>query len=464
MADNRPLFLGPRLRRLRRELGLTQAEMAEDLSISPSYVALLERNQRPTTANLLMRLAQTYRIDIADLAQAEGGAREQLATVLRDPIFEGLEVPALEMEDWATSFPAAAEAMLRLHGAYERAQDTLADRTLQGEGDGLPDPVARVRDFLAERRNHFPELESAAERLRSEVDAAGGAAERLGRHHGLRVRRLPAEVLGGSMRRYDRHRSEVLLSDAMDAATRKFQTVLQLVYLEMDGLISRLVEGQFELKASEELARRALANYAAAAVVLPYEAVHAEARKRRYDVEALARHFAVSFEQIAHRLTTLQREGAEGVSFFFIRVDPAGQVSKRLDGAGFPFARHGGACPLWNVHDAFKTPRRVLTQWLELPDGALFFSIARTVTSGGGAWQAPVVERAVALGCAASEASELVYADGVDVKTVQPTPIGIACRLCQRSQCHARALPPLGRDILPDDHHRAGPALNLADS
>jgi predicted transcriptional regulator len=286
---------------------------------------------------------------------------------------------------------------------------------------------------------------------------------RLRGHHGLRVRRLPAHVLGGSLRRYDRHRSEVLFADRMDGASLTFQTALQIVYLEMADDLDRLTADIFTQPAAEELARRALANYAAAALIMPYERFRKEAEARRYDVEALARHFAVSFEQAAHRLTTLQRPGEEGVSFFFIRVDPAGNVSKRLDGAGFPFARYGGACPLWSVHSVFRQPRRIVTQWLELPDGARFFSIARTVTAGGGSWDTPIVERAVALACAASEAGRLVYADGVDPKRVAATPVGTTCRVCQRTRCAARAVPPLGRDILPDDYHRPGPALNLAE-
>ncbi|MBZ6377175.1 XRE family transcriptional regulator [Pacificimonas flava] len=462
MAENRPLFLGPRLRRLRRELGLTQAEMAEDLDISSSYVALLERNQRPTTANLLMRLAKTYRVDIADLAAEESEARKRLAAILKDPIFEGIEVSPLEVEDFAASFPAAAEAMLRLHAVYEKSQSALADETLEGREGNLPDPVARVRDFLAARRNYFPELEAKTGSLFNAAGGPDGFTARIQKRHGLKVRRLPADVLGGSVRRYDRHRSEVLFSDAVDAATLRFQTALQLVYLELSEDLDRLTSGKFELSSTEELARRALANYAAAALLMPYDGFRAETLKRRYDVEALARKFSVSFEQAAHRLTTLQKPGAEGVSFFFIRIDPAGNVSKRLDGAGFPFARYGGACPLWNVHAVFKTPRRVRTQWLELPDGARFFSIARTVTSGGGSWGAPRVEGAVALGCAAEQARELIYSEG-DSGSAAPTPIGIACRLCQRSNCPARAVPPVGRDILPDDYHRASSALNLAE-
>ena len=185
---------------------------------------------------------------------------------------------------------------------------------------------------------------------------------------------------------------------------------------------------------------------------MPYGAFAKAAEARAYDVEALGRQFGTSFEQTAHRLTTLQKPGQERVPFFFLRVDPAGNVSKRLDGAGFPFARHGGSCPLWSVHRAFERPREVITQWLELPDGQRFFSIARTVTAGGGGWGAPKAERAIALACAAEHAHRLVYAR--DMGSSDPTPIGVTCRLCHRTQCMARSAPPIGREMMPDDYRR----------
>jgi len=198
-------------------------------------------------------------------------------------------------------------------------------------------------------------------------------------------------------------------------------------------------------------------------MVMPYGAFAKAAVDRRYDIEALGRQFGASFEQVAHRLTTLQKPGHECVPFFFIRVDAAGNVSKRLDGAGFPFARHGGGCPLWSVHHVFTTPRKVVTQWIELPDGQRFFSVARTVTAGGGAFGAPVVERAVALGCAADDAGKLVYTRNAG-PPAEPTPIGVTCTLCQRTRCTARSSPPIGRQVLPDDYRRASVPFGFSDT
>ncbi|MFA7585024.1 MAG: short-chain fatty acyl-CoA regulator family protein, partial [Novosphingobium sp.] len=211
------------------------------------------------------------------------------------------------------------------------------------------------------------------------------------------------------------------------------------------------------------LVRRALAAYGAAALVMPYGRFLRAVEERGYDIDQLGALFGASFEQVAHRLTTLGRPGQEGVPFFFIRVDAAGNVSKRLDGAGFPFAAHGGGCPLWNVHDVFRMPGEIATQWLELPDGARFFSIARTVRAGGTGFVQPRHTRAIALACAAEHAPKLVYARRVDPALAEATPIGVACRLCHRAQCTARAAPPIGREILPDDYRRAAEPFTFAE-
>ena len=468
MPKDRRLYVGPRLRRLRRDLGLTQADMAAALEVSASYIALLERNNRPLTADLLLRLSQTYKVDIAVFSGhgvADDAAR--LQAVLRDPMFADIDLPPLEIGDVAGNFPGITEALLRLYTTYQEEQLALADRSAESSvGDEAPDPVAESRRFLAARRNSFPSLDDVAERLAQTVSSHDNVVGYLKARHGLRVRRLPSNVMVGSTRRLDRHRREVLLDDGLDAASQAFQLALQLAYLEMGGEIDAVLhEGSFATESGERLTRRALASYAAAALLMPYSPFARAVEARRYDVEALARQFGASFEQTAHRLTTLQKPGQERVPFFFIRVDPAGNVSKRLDGAGFPFARHGGGCPLWSVHHVFRTPREVVTQWLELPDGQRFFSIARTVTAGGGAFGTPRVERAIALGCAAEHAGRLVYTqDQPGFGAEAATPIGVTCRLCQRTECTARSEPPIGRQILPDDIRRTSLPFGFSDT
>lgn len=463
----RSIFMGPRLRRLRRERGLTQADMAADLDISAPYVALLERNQRPVTADMLLRLARTYKIDLTNLA-GDGGADHaaRMQAVLKEPMFADIDMPPLEISDIAVGYPGLAEAFLRLYTAYREEQLALADRRGPGltgagspdGGDGIDasDPVAEVRRFLAARRNNFADLDDAAERLTRESATQNWFIERLKSRHNLNVRQLPPDVMLGAVRRLDRHRKQILFDDSLDNASFNFQLAQQLAYLEFEDEIgAALKAGQFTTASARLLAHRSLASYAAAALIMPYSAFAKAAEARRYDVEALARQFGTSFEQTAHRITTLQKPGAEKVPFFLIRVDPAGNISKLLDGAGFPFAKHGGGCPLWSVHGVFKTPRQIVTQWLELPDGQRFFSIARTVTAGGGSFGAARVERAIAIGCAAEYAGKLIYtSDETGPRADAPTPVGIACRVCHRPTCAARSELPIGRELLPDDYRR----------
>lgn len=440
--------------------------MAADLDISAPYVALLERNQRPVTADMLLRLARTYKIDLADLA-GDGGADHtaRMQAVLKEPMFADIDIPSLEISDIAIGYPGLAEAFLRLYTAYREEQLALADRKEPVTGAAsrsrrggldLNDPVAEVRRFLAARRNNFADLDDAAEKILHGPADTNWFIERLSTRHKLRVRHLPPDVMVGAVRRLDRHRKEILFDDSLDTASFNFQLAQQLAYLEFEGEIgTALKAGQFTSKSGKLLAHRSLASYAAAALIMPYSAFSKAAETRRYDIEALARQFGTSFEQTAHRITTLQRPGLEKVPFFLIRVDPAGNVSKLLDGAGFPFAKHGGACPLWSVHGVFKTPRQTVTQWLELPDGQRFFSIARTVTAGGGSFGAVRVERAIAIGCAAEHAKKLIYTtDESGPRADAPTPIGVACRVCHRPTCAARSELPIGRELLPDDYRR----------
>ncbi len=340
MAETRPLFIGPRLRRLRRELGLTQQSLADDLSISPSYVALLERNQRPLTADMLVRLARTYGLDVTELASEDGADyARRISDVLRDPIFADIDLPALEVADLATNFPGVSEALLRLHGAFTREQEALARQQVSGaEGHG-GDQIDAARAFLASQRNYFHDLDSRAEALSGEIEAQGGLRGWIGKQ-GVRVRILPPDVIGDLLRRFDRHNQQLLLADTLDTASRNYQMAVHIAHTALRGEVSRIVRAQdFGDATTEALVRRALAAYGAAALLMPYGEFARAVEARRYDIEALSRQFGASFEQVAHRLTTLQRPRDTRVPFFFIRVDEAGNVSKRLDGAGFSLRR-----------------------------------------------------------------------------------------------------------------------------
>jgi predicted transcriptional regulator/DNA-binding XRE family transcriptional regulator len=454
------LYLGPRLKKLRRDLGLTQANMASDLDISPSYIALMERNQRPVTAEMLIKLATTYRIDVGALADEDADETvARLQGALRDPIFADIAIEPLDISDIATSYPGFAEAFLRLHTAFGEEQLALAERRETG-GAGpaesyASDPVLEARAFLAARRNCFPELDDSAAVLAKQLDSFASMREYLAEKHQLDLRLTDDGLLRGALRWHDNHRRRVHIAERIDQAGRRFQAALQIAILDQGSAIEAIMaESRIASEDGKRLARRALQSYWAAALLMPYRPFARAAADLRYDVEALCARFAVSFEQAAHRLTTLQRPGEEGVGFFFLRVDRAGNVSKRLDGAGFRLARHGGGCPLWNVHTAFDHPNTVSAQLIELSDGERYVSVARTVRGGGGAFGVPEIIRSVAIACSATHLDKLTYADAL--ADHEPTAIGVACRLCHRPLCIARSAPPIGREIVPARFRESG--------
>lgn len=465
--DPKRLYIGPRLRRIRRDLGLTQAQMAADLEISASYVTLIERNQRPLPAELLLRLAETYDLDLTAFSSSEDETFAHLEQALADPVFLELSIGRDDIRDLLSANPAMGEAVAALYQAYRANQIAVLEARAAGRA-GPADPLEEARSFIDKARNHFPAIDEAGEETAKALAGTGGGlfnalAKRFQERHKLTVRLLPADVMVGAYRRLDRHRAQIAVSEALDGASRVFQLALQLMLIEQRGLLDATVnEAPFDTDAGRRLARAALANYAAGAMIFPYGAFHQSAQDLRYDIEALGRRFGASFEQVAHRLTTLQRPGREGVSFFFLRIDAAGNVSKRFSGGVFPFARYGGSCPLWNIHESFRTPRKIITQIIQLPDGDAYFSIARTVHGGEGGFLAPAAERAVALGCELRHADKLIYARGIDLNAAKPTPVGVTCRLCPRQACAARAHPPLERRLIIDEHRRMATPFSFA--
>jgi predicted transcriptional regulator/DNA-binding XRE family transcriptional regulator len=456
VAD-RKLFLGGRLKRLRRDLGLTQTAMAADLGVSPSYLNHIERNQRPVSAQLLLRLAETYDVDLRALGQAGGPASEaELAEVFADPLFQDLPAPRHEIIQLAEDQPTVADAFLRLYRAFAEQRARAHAGTGGASDDSPPD---WVREYVQGRRNHFPELDALGEALAATLDAEtpGEAFEaqaraRLQSAHGLAVRTLPAEVMVEWTRRYDPHRRRLLLSETLGPSSRAFAVAFQLALTEHGTELNQMAEAA---SPPDETARRllkvSLTNTLAAAVLTPYAPFQAAAEETGYDLARLQARFGVSFEQAAHRLTTLSRPTARGVPFFLMRVDQAGNVSKRFASAGFPFSRFGGACPRWRLHSAFRTPGRIVTQIIETPDGGRWFTLARTVDRQGHDGFDEGQDLAIGLGCELKHAHRLVYARGLDLAAPEVTPIGPACRLCHRHPCAERAAPPVDRPLLIDD-------------
>lgn len=440
MADQK-LFAGHAVRRLRRGAALTQSAMAEMLAISPSYLNLVERNQRPLTATLLLRLAETFDFDPRMLSAAEpGGGAEALRRRLADPLFADLEIDRQQMEEWLAGAPGGAEAFAR---AYDRLGSAGAGALEHTE------PGKQVRREIERWRNHFADLDGQAEELADELrmgagDPYGAMAERLRVKHQLSVRILPGEVLAGRLKRLDLHARQLQLSEMLDTSARSFALAEQLAW-EAREEIDALVKGAALERVSERLFRRHLTSYFAAAVMMPYARFLRACEATGYDLTVLQRRFGASYAQVAHRLTTMQRVGARGLPFFMLRVDRAGQVSKRYAGASASPLAEGELCPLWDIFQSFARADATISEVLETEDGRRWFTLSRCVTpQGAGAISARF---AIALGVEAAQAKTLAAARGVDLQGLA-TPIGLGCRACTRSDCPQRSAAPMGRALV----------------
>lgn len=447
------LFAGHRVRRLRRAAGYTQAAAADLLGVSGSYLNLIERNQRPVTAALLLKLADVFDLDPRAFAeQAPGGGGEAMRRRLSDPLFADLAVDRGEVEEWLAAAPGGAEAFARLYDAWA---------TAGAGGEGGDDAVQAVRREIERWRNHFADLDAAAEALADELRLGGGdlygaVAERLRVRHHLAIRILPVDVLPDRLRRLDLHARQLQLSELLDPASRTFQAAVQLALNEARGEVDALVAGaHFGDRAAERLFRRHLLSYFAAALMMPYGRFLRACEATGYDPALLAARFGASFEQVAHRLTTLQRVGARGLPFFMLRVDRAGQVSKRYAGASAsPLADGPGRCPLWRLGHAFDRPGRLARQLVALEDGSRWFTLARTVAPAAVPPGGVHAEFAVGLGLPADLAGTLAAARGLSLDAAAATPIGLGCRHCLRADCPQRAAPPAGRALRFNDRER----------
>lgn len=454
------MFVGAQVRRAREERGLTQAALARLIAISPSYLNQIERDQRPLTVPVLLRLNAVVGFDAHSLSEDEGARLvADLNAALTDPA-TGVEepVPDAEIREVISGFPALARAVVVLHRRAGDARRRVEEMAI-GLGARLPPgellpviPYDEVLDFVYDNRNHFPALDAAAEAL-----PAADLPRLLEERHGVRL--VLADDVGGR-RRFVRETRTLHLPRRLDEARRTFQAAVQWCLLEHAGTLDRLtaVPG-LSGDESRALARIGLANYFAGAVLLPYRAFLAEAEATGYDVGLLSDRFRVSIETVCHRLSTMQRPGAAGVPFFFVRVDRAGNISKRHSATDFHFSRIGGTCPLWNVYAAFSSPGEFITQVARMPDGRTYLSVARTIDARAGAYGDPGVRFAVALGCDVRHAPRLVYARGLALADpATAVPIGPGCRLCEREGCHQRAFPLVGRALLIDeDRSRSEP-------
>ncbi|WP_442800355.1 short-chain fatty acyl-CoA regulator family protein [Sphingomonas sp. LH128] len=429
------------------------------MGISASYLNQLEQNQRPLTVPVLLKINAVFGVDVQLFSEDE---EARLITDLRDALSDGTEaVSVAEVRELALNMPAVGRTLVALHRRYREAAERSEAMAAQLGDDWISGgparmPFEQVRDFFYARHNHVEPLDEAAERLYRRASLTprtiqDGVVKWLREKHGVEVVRGDSDT---AQRRYDPLTRTLHISANLKPGQQTFQMATQLAFLELGEEIDRLADDR--VLAGDEarrLARVGLANYFAGALILPYSDFLAAAEQEAYDIEKLGRRFGVGFETVCHRLSTLQRADARGVPFFFIRVDRAGNISKRQSATDFHFSRVGGSCPLWNVYEAFAQPGRVLTQVAQMPDGRTYLWVARTVGSGNAGYGVPGKTFAVGLGCDIRHASRLVYSRGLDLANPDmATPIGAGCKVCERPNCLQRAFPPIGRAVTVDEN------------
>jgi len=451
--------MGVRLRRLREERRLKQVELAEALEISPSYLNQLEQNQRPLTVPVLLKLNAVFGVDVQLFSDDE---EARLISELRDALADAAEPVSLaEVREIAANMPTVGRALVSLQRRYreatERSEAMAAHLGDAWTGDSAARmPFEQVRDFFYARRNHVEALDEAAERIYREARLAprtvhAGLIAWLKDRHGVTILWSEDQT---AHRRYDPARRHLTIAARLKQGQQAFQMATQLAFLEVEQVIDRLADDPIlSGEEARRLARIGLANYFAGALILPYGDFLAAAEEEAYDISRLMHRFGVGFETICHRLSTLQRPEARGVPFVFIRVDRAGNISKRQSATDFHFSRVGGTCPLWNIYEAFSQPGRILRQIARMPDGRTYLWLARTVGSASSGYGDPGKIFAIGLGCDIRHASRLVYARGLDLgDPAAATPIGAGCKVCEREACPQRAFPLIGRAVTVDEN------------
>jgi hypothetical protein len=477
------LKLGRRVRRLREQLGMTQVAMARRLGLSASYLNLIEHDQRPLTAKLARRLSEVLEVDVVAFSQTESGRiANDLAEALADPVFSGRAISQAEIRDGVGASADLVRAVLDLYRAYRNAReqvDSLGEEmrnreVLAGINYEFRGIVAAIRsvaeilqdnpDLDLETRRRF--IDIIVEDSKRLVPLFGGLLEVDTRAAGPADQRPPTEdvadflaasagyfapleqaaeavraTLGGDRAPTDNVESP----DMRSFEARRFAAAKDVAMSRSGDIIERCADAvRWTSPDARAAAVLALADYMAAAILMPYDAFQRAARELRHDIERLQRRFSVGFEQVCRRLMTLQRTGARGVPFYIVKVDMAGNVTWRLGNAGVRVPRFGGVCPLWNVHAAFLAPGVTRAQLSRMPDGATYFSFARAVRAEEPELAGSPRFSAIELGCDVSFARDIVYADGLALGVgAAAVPVGTTCRLCERADCPARVLPPL---------------------
>jgi len=464
---NLDLKIGPKIKAFRRQLGLQANKFAEQLKISPSYLNLIESGKRNIDGNLLIKISQELRVELSDLTSKEDvNLENDISELLDDQLFEGLDILGPEVKDLVNTNPKIAKALIKLGDNFKLKDHEIVNKVENISGKIIDSrkaafPGEVISDFLQDNKNFFPKLENFANIIFEKVKQNNrtryiALCDFLKSEYGITVKDVIPEEGKPFSKIYKSKQKELFLSDYLSLETKKLHAAAQIsqegAYREINEYLSTF---NFPSEEAKKLTRVALLNYCGAAILMPYKLFHKECKELKYDLELLQNTFATSFEQVAHRVTCLQDPNLPGIPFHFLRVDVAGNISKRFSLSGIEIPRYGGACPRWNVYSAFSRPGVIQAAVSKMTNGEKYVCIARTVEKGVGRYGQKKSMLSIGLGCEAKYAKEFVYTENLDLNDKKSElPIGVSCRTCDRLDCSQRAFPPLHKKFDVDINSR----------
>ena len=461
------LKIGPKIKAFRRQLGIQANKLADQIGISASYLNLIESGKRNIDSNLIIKICSELRINVSDLtSKSDLNLENDISELLSDEIFEDLDILGPEVKDLVASNPKMAKALIKLGDNFKQKDHDIVNKVENISGKIIDSrraafPGEVIADFLQENKNYFPKLEEFANNIFQEVKQNNrtryiALCEFLKKKYGIQVKDVIPEEGKPFSKIYKKEEKVLLLSDYISLETKKLYAAAQIAYIgAKDQINFYLSNFKFSSNEAKELSRIALLNYCGAAILMPYELFHKECKNLKYDLELLQNTFATSFEQVAHRVTCLQDPKLPGIPFHFLRVDVAGNISKRLSLSGIEIPRYGGACPRWNVYSAFSRPGVIQAAVSKMSNGEKYVCIARTVEKGVGRYGQKKSMLSIGLGCEAKYAKDFIYTENLDLNDKKSElPIGVSCRTCDRLDCSQRAFPPLHKKFDVDVNSR----------
>ena len=459
--------IGPKIKSFRRQLGLQANKLAEQLGISPSYLNLIESGKRKIDGDLLLKVCEELKIELSDLTnKSDLNLVNDISELLDDQLFEDLDILGPEVKDLVNTNPKIARALIKLGDNYKQKDneiinkvETLSGKIIDSRKTSFPGEV--ISDFLQDKQNYFPKLEEFANKIFEKVQVNNrtryiALCDFLNSEYLIKVKDVIPEEDKPFSKIYNKSKKELLLSDYNSLETKKLHAAAQIAQEGAeDEINSYLSEFKFPSDEAKRLTKIALLNYCGAAILMPYKLFHFECKKLKYDLELLQNTFATSFEQVAHRVTCLQDPKLPGIPFHMLRVDIAGNISKRFSLSGIEIPRYGGACPRWNVYSAFTRPGVIQAAVSKMTNGKKYVCIARTVEKGVGRYGKKKSMLSIGLGCEAKYAKDFVYTENLNLNDKKTEiPIGVSCRTCDRLDCSQRAFPPLHKKFDVDINSR----------